>query len=113
MVHSSPGGAPRVHRDRLPAVLEAMSREDAASYLRQAFVSPEDLNRLVVDRSDAARFVNHSSRPSVSEDGRATRDIEAGEELTIDYACHGDPPWYRKLCAHYGLLTEAQIADKY
>mmetsp|Transcript_18900 Transcript_18900/g.43824 ORF Transcript_18900/g.43824 Transcript_18900/m.43824 type:complete len:281 (-) Transcript_18900:333-1175(-) len=59
--------------------------------------------------SDAGRLTNHSSDPNTGPDG-ALRDILPGEELTMDYSFHGDPAWYRAICARYGVRTEAQIA---
>jgi len=103
--------APMVHKSSLPRLLEAMSETDAAMYLRQAFVSPDDLDHLVVDFDDAVRFLNHSAKPNIDPAGRALRDILPDEELVIDYMLHGDPGWYREACARYGVLTERQVAE--
>merc|ERR1719223_79120 len=59
--------------------------------------------------TDSGRLTNHSSDPNTGPDG-ALRDILPGEELTMDYSFHGDPAWYRAVCARYGVRTEAQIA---
>lgn len=49
---------------------------------------------------DDARYMNHSATPNLVSDhgGRdvATRDIDAGEELTCDYRTF-DADWFRKL----------------
>lgn len=36
----------------------------------------------------------------------ANRDIESGEELTIDYAAEADPPFYDRLCEKYGVRED-------
>ena len=59
--------------------------------------------------NDAGRFMNHSNSPNCGPDG-TLRDIQPGEEMTMDYAFHGDPQWYQDICAKYGVLTEAQVA---
>mmetsp|Transcript_40210 Transcript_40210/g.95982 ORF Transcript_40210/g.95982 Transcript_40210/m.95982 type:complete len:161 (-) Transcript_40210:111-593(-) len=100
----------RVHKDEVPAMLATMSRKDAATLLRQSFVTPEDLDHLHMNPRDAGCFTNHSAQPTMDAFG-ALRDVQAGEELTMDYSWHGDPAWYRSVCAEYGVLTEAQIAN--
>ena len=59
--------------------------------------------------SDSGRLTNHSPDPNMGPDG-ALRDIRAGEELTMDYSFHGNPEWYRAVCARYGVMTEAEVA---
>eukprot|EP00536_Pseudo-nitzschia_multiseries_P018146 jgi/Psemu1/264715/estExt_Genewise1Plus.C_21970014 len=59
--------------------------------------------------TDSGRLTNHSSVPNTGPEG-ALRDILPGEELTIDYSFHGNPEWYRTICAKYGVETEAQVA---
>ncbi|KAL7552862.1 hypothetical protein ACHAWF_016107 [Thalassiosira exigua] len=61
--------------------------------------------------TDAGRFMNHSEEPNCGPDG-TLRDVRAGEELTMDYCFHGEPGWYREICAKYGVLTEAQVAAR-
>lgn len=102
----------KIHHADVGAMLAAMQPHEAAIFLRQAFVTPDDLEHLNVNPEDAGRFVNHSSQPSVGKDG-ALRDIMPGEELTLDYDWHGDPEWYQNVCAEYGVLTEAQVAKQY
>ena len=43
------------------------------------------------------------------------RDIEVGEELTLDYSFHGNPihVWYRETCSKFVVLTEREIAERY
>ena len=47
------------------------------------------------------------------EAGGALRDIEIGEELTMNYNFHGNPQWYIDICDKYGVLTERQVAERY
>jgi len=126
-----------IHRDDLQDRIDATfgdDDDDVASvrvFLRQGFVLPpssssssetmtpptvaKDNNNNNPDDyfhsnpSDAGRLTNHSSDPNTGPDG-ALRDILPGEELTMDYSFHGDPAWYRAICARYGVRTEAQIA---
>lgn len=55
--------------------------------------------------------MNHSNHPNCSPDGALT-DIEPGEEMTMDYSFHGNPPWYQDICAKYGVLTERQVTQQ-
>ena len=83
-------------------------------FLRQGFVLPkgekgnEDDN-FNSNPTDAGRFMNHSNNANCGPDG-TTRDIEVGEEMTMDYAFHGNPQWYQDICKKYNVLTEAQVA---
>mmetsp|Transcript_37892 Transcript_37892/g.98046 ORF Transcript_37892/g.98046 Transcript_37892/m.98046 type:complete len:194 (-) Transcript_37892:69-650(-) len=77
-------------------------------FLRQGFVLPTDDQFFNSNPTDAGRFTNHSDDPNCGHDG-ALRDIGEGEELTMSYGFHGDPPWYREICAEYGVLTEAEV----
>lgn len=77
--------------------------EEARTYLRQAFVLPDDLDHLCVNPQDAGRFVNHSANPNLGFN-TTLRQIEVGEELVMDYRFHGDPEWYQKICAEYRVL---------
>uniref|UniRef100_A0A7S2WQ98 SET domain-containing protein n=1 Tax=Mucochytrium quahogii TaxID=96639 RepID=A0A7S2WQ98_9STRA len=80
-------------------------------FLRQGFVLPGEGNDQVFNSNptDAGRFMNHSNSPTCGPDG-TLRDIQKGEELTMDYSFHGNPKWYRDICERYGVLTEAEIA---
>ncbi|CAL1155144.1 unnamed protein product [Cladocopium goreaui] len=98
-----------VHHSEVRQRLQAMTREDAAVFVRQSCVMPENLERLFVNPRDAGRFINHSSSPNLGFEG-ALRDISEGEEIVMDYNQHGDPEWYRELCAEYRVLTERQVA---
>ena len=73
------------------------------------FIGADSLNS---NPSDAGRFMNHSNTPNCGPDG-ALRDIEIGEELTMNYNFHGNPQWYIDICDKYGVLTERQVAEKY
>eukprot|EP00931_Biecheleriopsis_adriatica_P078791 TRINITY_DN52208_c0_g1_i1.p1 TRINITY_DN52208_c0_g1~~TRINITY_DN52208_c0_g1_i1.p1 ORF type:complete len:324 (+),score=52.92 TRINITY_DN52208_c0_g1_i1:40-972(+) len=99
----------KVPCDAVERILESMSPCDSATYLRQAFVLPDDLEHLCVNPEDAGRFVNHSPDPNIGFTG-ALRDIEPGEEIVMDYGFHGNPVWYQRLCAKYKVLTESQVA---
>lgn len=86
-------------------------RSAARIFLRQGFVLPgKDV--FYTNPTDAGRYMNHSSDPNCGPDG-TLRDIAAGEELTMDYSFHGNPTWYREICAEYGVETEAEVASKY
>ncbi|CAE7861936.1 unnamed protein product [Symbiodinium microadriaticum] len=85
-------------------VLGKMQPIEAAVFLRQGFVLPDDLTHFNSNPEDAGRFTNHSSTPTIGFDG-ALRDIQPGEELTMDYAWHGDPGWYQELCARIEILS--------
>eukprot|EP00566_Odontella_aurita_P027396 CAMPEP_0113560738 /NCGR_PEP_ID=MMETSP0015_2-20120614/19593_1 /TAXON_ID=2838 /ORGANISM="Odontella" /LENGTH=169 /DNA_ID=CAMNT_0000462467 /DNA_START=90 /DNA_END=599 /DNA_ORIENTATION=- /assembly_acc=CAM_ASM_000160 len=85
--------------------------EAVAQFLRQGFVLPGDGKDEVFNSNptDAGRFMNHCNDPNCGPNG-TLRDVERGEELTMDYAFHGDPEWYRDICRRYGVLTEAEVA---
>ena len=55
--------------------------------------------------------MNHSNEANCGPDG-TLRDIQEGEELTMNYAFHGNPTWYQAICAKYGVRTEAEIAQQ-
>ena len=129
-----------LHHEDLPAYIErnfGEDREKIKTFLRQGFVLPpssasetmapptisnEDLRNDNNDKAksaddyfhsnptDSGRLTNHSSDPNTGPDG-ALRDILPGEELTMDYSFHGNPEWYQNICAKYGVLTEAQVAE--
>ena len=101
-----------IHHKDLDKALESMTTSEAALFLRQGFVMPNDLEHFNTNPKDAGRFTNHSKTPNLGMEG-ALRDIEVGEEITMDYTFHGDPEWYRDICAKYNVQTEAQIAAVY
>lgn len=88
------------------------------TFMRQGFVLPNTAKNPNADAvfnsnpTDAGRFMNHSCSPNCGPDG-ALRDIQAGEELTMDYVFHGNPQWYQDICQKYGVLTERQVAEKH
>eukprot|EP01036_Dinobryon_divergens_P028220 gene28222-37132_t len=93
-------------------------REQAAIWLRQAFVLENEPEYLCVNVDDDGRFVNHSSDPntgfaSVDRPSVALRDIAAGDELTCDYSGLGSPQWYRDLCSSYGALSTDEVVRKF
>jgi len=58
------------------------------------------------------RFTNHSFDPNMGPDGDALRDIEPGEELSMDYSFFGNPVWYQYYCAQYDVSPVAQNVEK-
>lgn len=81
-------------------------------FLRQAFVTCEDLDQLCINPTDLGRFMNHSSSPNCGagiSGGSALREIAAGEELTCDYSGLGCPQWYQQLCDQYGVLSTGAV----
>mmetsp|Transcript_16242 Transcript_16242/g.25960 ORF Transcript_16242/g.25960 Transcript_16242/m.25960 type:complete len:166 (+) Transcript_16242:102-599(+) len=103
----------KVHHSELENKLTEMCTDDAAVYLRQACVFPDDLEHLFVSGEDAGRFVNHSSDPNIDNTVGAMRDICPGEELVMDYGWLGNPGWYQEFCAKFGVLTEREIANRF
>ena len=85
------------------------TEEEVKLFLRQGFVLPSNPDFFNSNPTDAGRFMNHSGTPNCGPDG-TLRDIEEGEELTMDYAFHGNPDWYQAICRKYGVPTEAEIA---
>jgi len=55
------------------------------------------------ERKDTMTYLNHSCDPNIGIAGNivtvAMRDIESGEELTIDYAMFDDSPDYSMQCS--------------
>ena len=88
---------------RLPvSILDKLSDPARDQLLKYSYFDPtRDVYELC---SDDARFFNHSDTPNTrstqfetgEEADVATRDINAGEELTCDYRTF-DPDWKRKL----------------
>lgn len=44
-----------------------------------------------------------------SENANCLRDIEVGEELTMDYSFHANPMWYQDMCRKFEILSECEI----
>ena len=100
--------------------------EEIQLFLRQGFVLPPsstsssekmDGNGGHEDQyfysnpTDAGRFMNHSNEPNCGPDG-TLRDIQIGEEMTMDYSFHGNPVWYQNICKQYNVQTERQVAEE-
>jgi hypothetical protein len=97
---------------------ENVNLDDIQLFLRQGFVLPpsekgtgKEDQYFYTNPTDAGRFMNHSSNANCGPDG-AVRDIQAGEEMTMDYSFHGNPAWYQDICKKYGVLTEQQVASQ-
>lgn len=80
------------------------------TFLRQGFVLPNKDDVFYSNPTDAGRFMNHSNTPNCGPDG-TLRDVEKGEELTMDYSFHGNPLWYQDVCRKYNVRTETEIAQ--
>lgn len=115
----------RVHHSKLHDYLEEQTgdiqdadekQEAKRIILRQGFVLPNSKQGDDTDEyfctnpTDAGRFMNHSSNPNCGPDG-TLRDIQPGEEMTMDYAFHGNPKWYQAICHEFGVQTEHDIAQ--
>lgn len=110
----------QIHHERLQDRIASTygdvesSREAIRLFLRQGFVLPGAEGKSDFFNSnptDAGRFMNHSNDPNCGPDG-TLRDVETGEELTMDYSFHGNPQWYRDICRQYDVPTEAEVAQK-
>jgi SET domain-containing protein len=111
----------QIHHSELKDYIDTHFADDLEQtqvFLRQGFVLPSTADKPDKDAyfysnpTDAGRFMNHSSKANCGPDG-TTRDVDAGEELTMDYSFHGNPQWYMDICHSYGVLTEAQVAEMY
>lgn len=85
------------------------NKQAIQTFLRQGFVLPDNNSVFYSNPTDAGRFMNHSSTPNCGPDG-TLRDIQKGEELTMNYGFHGNPSWYQDICRKYNVRTEAEIA---
>ncbi|MHB8791301.1 MAG: SET domain-containing protein [Desulfobulbaceae bacterium] len=82
---------PGLDLDLDPGILDAQPVEFREKLLHYGYIDPR-LNRYILCCDDA-RFINHSNTPNIRKDFSldrygvdvAAHDIEAGEELTIDY----------------------------
>lgn len=114
----------RVQRIHYMQLEEAISKNIAADpsfdvklFLRQGFVLPnnsdsnDNENFFNSNPTDAGRFTNHACNPSCSSSGTKW-DIAVGEEITLDYRNHGNPEWYQKICAKYGIETETELGNR-
>eukprot|EP00978_Attheya_sp_CCMP212_P048862 scaffold585888_cov63-Attheya_sp.AAC.1 len=68
--------------------------EQIRVFLQQGFVLPGTIETtesyFCSNPTDAGRFMNHSANPNCGPDG-TLQQITAGDEMTMDYAFHGDP----------------------
>lgn len=104
--------------DELTRKLEEMSPEKANEYLRQGFILATDLDHFCANVTDLGRSTNHSSNPnsgyaaftSTTDPSIALRDIQVGEEITVDYSGLGSPAWYKALCSRYAVLPTDEVA---
>lgn len=104
----------QIHHDHLDDHIASNYGEDREAiqlFLRQGFVLPGEGKDDFFNSNptDAGRFMNHSNDPNCGPDG-TLRDVERGEELTMDYKFHGNPRWYQDICQRYGVLAEAEVA---
>ncbi len=102
--------------EEVDARLESMTAEEAGVFLKRAFVMPSEEDKLCINPTDDGRFTNHSSKPNeyIPEGGKeafATRNIKAGEELTIDYSGLASPQWYKKMCRQYGVMSTDEVVE--
>ena len=108
---------------------ESVKEHDEASLrARLAGMAPEEAKLkleyiycwegMAVEILDDAYLWNHAASPNTGNhpdgDGDgvssyALRDIEAGEELTDDYATFVDLPWFEKLCLEYGASSCIEV----
>jgi uncharacterized protein len=83
-----------------------LSTKEAAAYEKKGnhfIIQVEDESYLVATEGpERVDFINHSCEPNCGIRGRLTvvamRDIEAGEEITFDYAMTESWPWYKMVC---------------
>ena len=88
--------------------------------LRQGFVLPNDSQSqhhnmeeyFCSNPTDAGRFMNHSPKANCGPTGTLC-EILPHQEMTMDYAFHGNPKWYQDICRKYNVLTERQVAQLY
>ena len=117
----------------LQALLSNMPRNDAVYVLEHIHCMPE-FPDYMIRVFDDGELINHSEQPTLLTHTRlesdktldatstedvsrallanhftlvAARDIEEGEELTLDYNDDPDgPPYYDILCEHYGITWD-------
>ena len=107
----------KIPQSEVASYLESMGAAEAHVALRQAFVTREDEGSLCVNPNDLGRFMNHEGGGRANclagiNGGAATRDIEAGEELTCDYSGLACPSWYQELCGQYGVLSRGEVVRR-
>jgi SET domain-containing protein len=95
-----------------------LSREEAQTWLRHTFVLATDLDHVCSNVTDIGRFSNHSTTPTgiyASEErpSVAARDINVGDELTVDYSGLGSPDWYRALCRELDVISTDEVVRMY
>ena len=68
---------------------------------------------------DDNKFINHSNDPNVDGSDYVThncvalRDIKKGEELTENYAFHGEVPWFDAISRELGVQTCTQFVSEF
>mmetsp|Transcript_12493 Transcript_12493/g.15669 ORF Transcript_12493/g.15669 Transcript_12493/m.15669 type:complete len:171 (+) Transcript_12493:121-633(+) len=104
----------QIHQGDLENYIKENFSTDAevATFLRQGFVLPDKSDYFNSNPTDAGRFMNHSHEANCGPNG-ALRDIQEGEEMTMDYSFHGNPEWYQCICKKYGVKTEAEVAKEH
>jgi hypothetical protein len=128
-----PGNYTVYDESHFKAVINAMTHDEVAYELTHMF-GLQELPNCIIRVHDAGALMNHSSKPTLATNNTApnpntldisspdyirdvtallrtdryalvaTRDIEAGEEFTNDYAaeCH-EPDWFNAVYEQYGF----------
>ena len=93
-------GGRLVDSSELAALIAAQEADPRLPYVDTITVVED--RHLVLPPGTAAHFVNHSCEPNLGQRGAydvvARRDIDAGEELTIDYATHSGADGFDMPC---------------
>ena len=82
----------KLHKD----VIELLPDEEVKKYIKDLSGFEKDhywVPRCGMNAVDMSFFINHSITPNIYENNgifRTTRDIEIGEELTVDYRTYND-----------------------
>ena len=103
--------------DSLRLRLKGMPASEAVDLLEHIYT----WNGVAIEILDDAKIWNHAPNHNTGNhpdeangegDGvssYARRDIEAGEELTDDYATFGDLNWFEAICVEYGAASCVQV----
>ena len=102
------------NKEETIAILDSMSTNEEREYW---LVHVFGMNgKLTVTLNDGD-YMNHSYDPTVGrlpdwdesteiDDNYALRDIQKGEELTMDYRIFVDPPFFLEVCEKYGITVD-------